>query len=79
MFCSNEPKTWKHYLPTVEFMHNQKTHSPFYLMMGYKPLRLPTAFSKTNIPEAERRLTALFCTQNEAQAVHELAWQTMMK
>jgi hypothetical protein len=66
-FCSNEPKTWKHYLPTAEFTHNQKTHSavkhsPFYLMIGYKPLRLPTAFPKMNIPEAEKRLTALFHT-----------------
>jgi hypothetical protein len=52
-FCSNEPKTWKCYLPTAEFTHNQKTHStvkhsPFYLMMDYKPLRLPTAFPKTS-------------------------------
>jgi hypothetical protein len=65
-FCSNEPETWKCYLPTAEFTHNQKTHStvkhsPFYLMMGYKPLGLPTAFLKTNVPEAEKRLSALFC------------------
>jgi hypothetical protein len=76
-FCSNEPDTWKRYLPTTEFAHNQKTHSavkhsPFYLMMGYKPLGLPTTFPKMNVPEAEKRLTALFCTQNEAQAAHEL-------
>jgi hypothetical protein len=64
-FCSNEPETWKCYLPTAEFTHNQKTHSTvkhssFYLMMGYEPLGLPTAFLKTNVPEAEKRLTALF-------------------
>jgi hypothetical protein len=74
----------KHYLPTTEFTHNQKTHSPvkhspFYLMMGYKPLRLPTTFLKTNVPEAEKRLTVLFHTQNEAQVAHELAQQTMME
>jgi hypothetical protein len=84
MFCSNEPETWKHYLPTAEFTHNQKTHSTvkhslFYLMMGYEPLSLPTAFPKTNVPEAEKRLSALFHTQNEAQAAHKLMQQTMME
>jgi hypothetical protein len=83
-FCSNKPETWKHYLPTAEFAHNQKTHSavkhsPFYLMMGYEPLGLPIAFPKTNVPEAEKRLTALFHAHNEAQAAHELARQTMME
>jgi hypothetical protein len=48
-------------------------------MMGYEPLRLPTAFLKTNVPEAEKRLTALFCAQNEARAAHELAQQMMME
>jgi hypothetical protein len=48
-------------------------------MMGYEPLRLPTAFPKMNIPEAEKRLTALFCARNEAQAAHELARQMMME
>jgi hypothetical protein len=43
-------------------------------MMGYEPLGLLTAFLlKTNVPEAEKRLSALFCAQNEAQAAHELA------
>jgi hypothetical protein len=48
-------------------------HSPFYLMMGYEPLGLSTAFLKTNVPEAEKRLTTLFCAQNEAQVAHKLA------
>jgi hypothetical protein len=83
-FCSNKPETWKHYLPTAEFAHNQKTHSAvkhslFYLMMGYEPLGLPTAFQKTNVPAAEKGLTALFCTQNEAQVAYKLARQTMME
>jgi hypothetical protein len=65
-FCSNKPETWKQYLPTAEFAHNQKTHSAvkhslFYLMMGYETLGLPTAFPKMNMPEVEKRLTALFC------------------
>jgi hypothetical protein len=84
MSCSNEPETWKCYLPTAEFMHNQKMHSvvkhsPFYLIMGYEPLGLPTAFLKTNVPEAEKRLTALFHAQNKAQVAHKLIWQTMME
>jgi hypothetical protein len=47
-------------------------------MMGYEPLGLPTTFLKMNISEA-KRLTALFHAQNEAQAAHELAQQTMME
>jgi transposase InsO family protein len=49
MLCSNNPETWKQFLHTAEFTHNQKTHSsmknsPFYLMIGYhpKPFLLPT-------------------------------------
>jgi hypothetical protein len=42
-------------------------------MMGYEPLGLPTAFPKTNVSEVEKRLSTLFCAQNEAQAAHELA------
>jgi hypothetical protein len=48
-------------------------------MMGYESLGLPTAFPKTNVPEVEKRLTALFRARNEAQAAHELARQTMME
>jgi hypothetical protein len=48
-------------------------------MMGYEPLGLPTAFPKMNVPEVEKRLTALFHAKNEAQAAHELARQMMME
>ena len=27
MFCGNNPKTWKKYIPIMEFCHNQRTHS----------------------------------------------------
>jgi hypothetical protein len=42
MLCSNNPKTWKQYLSTTEFAHNQKFHSlvkntPFFLMMESNP------------------------------------------
>jgi hypothetical protein len=42
MLCLNNPETWKQYLPTAEFAHNQKFHSSvkntlFFLMMGSNP------------------------------------------
>jgi hypothetical protein len=42
-------------------------------------LDYPPFSRKTNVPEAEKRLTALFRAQNEAQAAHELARQMMME
>jgi hypothetical protein len=48
-------------------------------MMGYEPLGLPTAFPKTNVPEVEKQLSALFRARNKAQAAHELARQTMVE
>ena len=59
IFCSNNPETWKLYLPTVEFAHNQKYHSavkntPFFLMMGYHPRALPLAYPKSEVPAAEQ-------------------------
>jgi Integrase zinc binding domain len=64
MLCSNNPKTWKQYLPTAEFAHNQKFHSsvkntPFFLMMGSNPRALPLAYPKTNVPAAEQRISQL--------------------
>ena len=61
IFCSNNPKSWKHLLPTTEFTHNQRTHSiqknlPFYLMMGYEPKLVPLPYTKMNVPELEQRI-----------------------
>src|SRR5215472_17241092 len=69
-------------IPIAEFCHNQKQHSvtkqsPFHLMMGYKPIDIPLAFEKTNIPSIENRLQELQHAQNEAKAAHELARQRM--
>jgi transposase InsO family protein len=80
IFCTNNPRTWKHLNPLMEFSHNQKTHSvtkqtPFYLMMGYEPKDIPLAFEKTNTPTAEFRLKTLKEARNEASAAHELARQ----
>ena len=82
MFCANQPKTWKNFLSTVEFAHNQHMHSsvkhlPFYLMMGYEPKAIPTAYPKSDVPAAEKRIVALQKSREEALAAHELARQTM--
>jgi Chromo (CHRromatin Organisation MOdifier) domain len=82
MLCSNNPKTWKQFLHTTEFAHNQKTHSsmkssPFYLMMGYHPWAIPTAYEKNNIPTTEQRIAQLLQAREEALAAHELARQLM--
>jgi Chromo (CHRromatin Organisation MOdifier) domain len=81
MLCSNNPETWKQFLHTTEFTYNQKTHSsiknsPFYLMMGYHPWAIPTAYEKTNFPAAEQRIAQLLRAK-EALATHELARQLM--
>ena len=78
IFCSNNPETWKLYLPTVEFAHNQKHHSavkntPFFLMMGYHPCALPLAYLKSDIPAAEQRIAQLQRARDEAATSHELA------
>jgi Integrase zinc binding domain len=82
MLCSNNPETWKQFLYTAEFAHNQKTHSsmknsPFYLMMGYHPQAIPTTYERTNVPAAEQRIAQLLQAREEALATHELARQLM--
>jgi hypothetical protein len=71
-------------MPTVDFAHTQKTHSttrqsPFFLMMGYKPQAIPTAFPKTNVPSVEQRILNLQKAREEAIAAHNLARQKMAK
>jgi hypothetical protein len=73
---------WKDLMPTVEFAHNQKTHSttrqsPFFLMMRYEPQAIPTAFAKTDIPSIEQRILNLQKAREEAIAAHDLARQKM--
>jgi hypothetical protein len=84
IYCCNNPQTWNQYLPTLEFSYNSRPHasqkeSPFYLMMGYHPTALPTAYQKTNVPETQERLDALQEARKEANAAHELARQKMME
>src|ERR1700733_10944773 len=82
IYCLNHPESWKQLLPTAEFAHNHRTHStqkqsPFYLMMGYKPLALPVTYPKSDVPAAEKRIAALQRARDEALATHELARQLM--
>ena len=78
IFCAYHQETWKQYLPTAEFCHNQRTHSttgtaPFHLMMGYDPKAIPTAFEDTKVPAADQRLKELKEARIEALAAHDLA------
>uniref|UniRef100_A0A0W0FBD5 Integrase catalytic domain-containing protein n=1 Tax=Moniliophthora roreri TaxID=221103 RepID=A0A0W0FBD5_MONRR len=64
MFCSKEQTEWSSYLHMAEFAHNNRTHlvtwnSPFFMIMGYNPRLLPTAFKKTSVPLVEERLNRL--------------------
>jgi Chromo (CHRromatin Organisation MOdifier) domain len=82
MLCSNNPETWKQYLATMEFAHNQKFHSlvkntPFFLMMGSNPQAMPLAYPKTNVPAAKQRISQLLRAREEALATHELTRQMM--
>jgi transposase InsO family protein len=82
LFCQKNPATWKDLMPTAEFAHNQRTHSttrqsPFFLMMGYKPQAIPTAFPKTNVPSVKQRILNLQKAREEAIAAHDLARQKM--
>ncbi|GLB45344.1 putative retrotransposable element tf2 155 kda protein type 1-like [Lyophyllum shimeji] len=83
IFCSNNPENWKDLLPLAEFTHNNRSHSarntsPFYLMMGFDPRSIPTAYQKTDVPAAEQRIIQLQRARDEALAAHELARQKMM-
>ena len=64
IFCSNNPETWKLYLPTAEFAHNQKYHSAvkntlFFLMMGYHLHALPLPYPKSDVPATEQQIMQL--------------------
>ncbi|GLB42887.1 putative retrotransposable element tf2 155 kda protein type 1-like [Lyophyllum shimeji] len=83
IFCSNNPENWKDLLPLAKFTHNNRAHSarnasPFYLMMGFDPRSIPTAYQKTDVPAAEQRIIQLQRARDEALAAHELARQKMM-
>jgi hypothetical protein len=82
VFCSNNPETWKGFLPTAEFAHNQKFHSAvknttFFLIMGSHPRAIPLAYAKTDVPAVEQRIAQLQKAHNKALASHELARQMM--
>jgi hypothetical protein len=84
IFCGNNPSAWRSLLPTLEFTYNSKPHasqkhSPAYLLMGFDPVSIPTAYPKTNVPSVQERLSLLDQARNEAHAAHDLARQKMMQ
>jgi len=84
IFCKRVPEDWDKHLPIAEFAYNGRPHSVtkrtlFYLMYGCEPTGVPPAFSKTNVPAAEQRLSQLLKIRDDAQAAHELAWQAQIK
>ena len=82
IFCGDHPSTWTDSISHAEFAHNHWPHSvtgksPFYLMMGYEPLALPSVLPDFSIPAVELRLKTLLAAREEALAAHELTQQTM--
>ena len=82
IFCGNQPTTWANSITHAEFAHNHRPHSitgksPFFLMMGYEPIALPTILPSTSVPAVELRLKELTAARDEALAAHELARQVM--
>ena len=58
IFCGNQPTTWTNSITHAEFTHNHHPHSvtgksPFFLMMGYEPIALPTILPSTSVPAVE--------------------------
>ena len=82
IFCRDHLSTWTDFIPHAEFAHNHRPHSvtgksPFYQMMGYEPLALPSVLPHSSIPAVELRLKILLAAREEALTAHELAQQTM--
>ena len=82
MYCGNNPTAWVENISHAEFAHNHHPHSitnqfPFFLMMGYEPIPLPTVLPSSSIPAVETRIKTLQAARQEALATHELAQQTM--
>jgi len=48
-------------------------------MYGCEPTGVPPAFSKTNVPAVEQRLSELIKARDDARAAHELARQAQIK
>ena len=82
IFCGNQPSTWTDSVTHAEFAHNHQPYSvtrksPFFLMMGYEPIALPTILPSFSALAVELCLKELTAGRNEALAAHELARQVM--
>uniref|UniRef100_A0A0W0GD21 Uncharacterized protein n=1 Tax=Moniliophthora roreri TaxID=221103 RepID=A0A0W0GD21_MONRR len=84
MFCSKEQTEWSSYLHMAEFAHNNRTHSvtrnsPFFMIMGYNPRPLPTAFEPTSVPSVEEWLNKLRKLRGDVAGMMEIAQRKMIK
>uniref|UniRef100_A0A0W0FF01 RNA-directed DNA polymerase n=1 Tax=Moniliophthora roreri TaxID=221103 RepID=A0A0W0FF01_MONRR len=84
MFCSKEQTEWSSYLHMAEFAHNNRTHSvtrnsPFFMIMGYNPRPLPTAFEPTSVPSVEERLNKLRKLRGDVAGMMEIARKKMIE
>ena len=58
-------------------MHDAIKQSPFQLIYGTKPVALPEASEKTNLPVANDCINQLYKSREEALAAHDLARMKM--
>ena len=82
IYCGNNPTSWSESISHAEFVHNHRPHSvtgksPFYLMMGYKPIPLLNVLPSSPLPAVEECLKTLQAARLEALMAHERARQTM--
>src|SRR4030088_75586 len=64
IFCALEPEQWSAYLPMAEFAHNSRVHeaikhTPFQVILGTDPIRVPTAVPRFSAPVAEEKTKEL--------------------
>ena len=84
LHCLYQQDNWVDYLPVAKFAFNNAENastkqSPFFLMMGYEPQKIPDIAPITKIQEVNERVTALQKARDEALAAHELARQRMIE
>ena len=76
IFCRDHPSIWTDSIPHAKFAHNHRPHSvtgksPFYLMMEYEPLALPSVLPHSSISTVELGLKTLLAAWEEALAAYE--------
>jgi hypothetical protein len=77
-FCNARQTDWSTFLSTAEFAHNSRKHStigqtPFYTLMGYEPLALPTVLPTSSVPAVSDRLSILSSVRDDIVAAQHIA------